>query len=275
VLVHDNASSDGTPEAIRAEFPAVEVEVAEGNLGFAIGVNRLVARSDAEWFLTLNSDAWLEPGALGHMLAAGLQRSQVAAVAPRIEGAEGHLEHTTQPFPTPAFARRLATPGYTRFWPRRAEANLMPGAWAHDRSRTVDWAVGAAWLMRRAALDEIGGLDERLFMYGEDLDWCWRAHEHGWSIWFDAEAKVRHLRNASGEKRFGETRDAIAFHNSYEVARWHQGRLKTTVTRAGHLAWAAESLLRSRPGSAEWAHWRAYIRSHRAAAKLGSTGAPD
>src|SRR5437763_12989581 len=68
LLVHDNASSDDTASALRAEVPESDVEVAADNLGFAAGVNRLIARSDAPWFMTLNSDAWPEPGAIRRLV---------------------------------------------------------------------------------------------------------------------------------------------------------------------------------------------------------------
>jgi GT2 family glycosyltransferase len=261
LLVHDNASSDGTAEAIRDRFPQAMLEVAEDNLGFAMGVNRMFARSDAPWFLMLNSDAWLEPGALATMVEAAEQHPRAAAVAPRIESPQGRVEHGVQPFPTPRAAIRLAIPGYARLRPARADELLIPSAWDPARAREVDWAVGAAWLIRRAALEDIGGLDERLFMYGEDLDWCWRAHERGWTIWYEPAALVRHLLNASGEKKFGSQRDTIALRNSYAVARRHQGRTATAVARGAHIAWAARSLLGTLPRSEQSWFWRQYLRS--------------
>src|SRR5205823_8581266 len=84
ILLRDNGSSDGTVEAVREQFPDVDVDADERNLGFAAGMNRLIARADAPWFFALNSDAWPEPGAVGQLVAAARVSSNVAAVAPRL-----------------------------------------------------------------------------------------------------------------------------------------------------------------------------------------------
>src|SRR3954454_14072682 len=99
VLVRDNGSTDGSADAIRAAFP--HVTVTEGdNVGFARGVNSLLAISDAPWFVTLNSDAWPEPGALGRMVAAAEGAPRAAAVAPLLLRPDGELEHGTHPLPS-------------------------------------------------------------------------------------------------------------------------------------------------------------------------------
>ena len=79
----------------------------------------------------------------------------------------------------------------------------------HDRPRRVDWAYGAAMLIPRAALEPIGGFDERFFFYAEDLEWCWRAHTLGWEIWFEPCAVVHHWR-ARRAQLYGGIRDARA-----------------------------------------------------------------
>jgi GT2 family glycosyltransferase len=192
VLVHDNASTDGTADAIAAAFPQVALERGTTNLGFAGGVNAALARSSAPWVLLLNSDAWPGPEAIRAMLACAERHPRAAAVAPRLVRPDGTLEHST--------------------WPQRY-------IWPHDVERDVGWAVGAAWLVRREALEDIGPLDAELFMYAEDIDWCWRARERGWEIWFTPDAVVTHLGNASGEQRFGEARAAAWINNSVRVFR--------------------------------------------------------
>ncbi|HEU5034208.1 MAG TPA: glycosyltransferase family 2 protein [Mycobacteriales bacterium] len=235
VLVHDNASTDGTPAALRADVPEVDVEVSADNLGFAAGVNRLLSRCDAEWFLALNSDAWPAPGAVGALVDCATRHPRAAAVAPRLEDRDGRLEHSTHPFPSV----RVAAAGALHLRGRWADEHQLNGAWMHDRERPVDWAIGAALLIRRSAVDDIGGFDETFFMYGEDLEWCHRARRRGWEIWFTPGARVVHLGNASGAQRYGEQRSAAVAANTYRFYRRHHGRVSTGAYRGLNAAGAA------------------------------------
>ncbi|MGH9305606.1 MAG: glycosyltransferase family 2 protein, partial [Acidimicrobiales bacterium] len=209
LLVHDNASTDGTPEKLARAVPEADVVTCPENLGFAGGMNRLLARSTAPWFLALNSDAWPEPGALAQLVATAESHPRAAAIAPLLLRPDGTTEHSTHPFPSLGIAlldtfegRRWLPQGYL-------ERLCLEGAWRHDRARQVDWAVGAALLMRREAIADIGGFDERFFMYVEDVEWCWRARERGWEIQFEPAAVVTHIGGASGNRRFGGSRLAL------------------------------------------------------------------
>jgi N-acetylglucosaminyl-diphospho-decaprenol L-rhamnosyltransferase len=264
ILVHDNASTDGTASRLAREVPEADVEVSDANLGFAAGVNRLLARSDAPWFLALNSDAWPEPGALEALLAAAARHPRAGLVVPRLERPDGALEHSCLPFPTLRTAALTAVGGYRRAAPRLAERWCLPGAFDHRRARAVPWAVGAAWLWRRAAVDDVGGLDERFFMYAEDLDWCWRAGDRGWEVRFDPGAVVRHVGNVSGEQRFGADRTRAHLDSAY---RWMAG-VHGPAWVAAHRALSAAGSLRLAAGARlggrrdEAAGWRRAARAH-------------
>jgi GT2 family glycosyltransferase len=214
VLVRDNASSDGTAEAIAAAFPQVELDVGERNLGFAGGVNTILRRSHAPWVLLLNSDAWPEPGALREMVACGQRHPKAAAVTPRLLRPDGSPEVAAWPFPSIRVTARAGRRSYDPLG-------------AHRTEHRVDWAVGAALLIRRTALEQVGELDESLFMYGEDLDWCWRAREAGWEIWLAPEAVVRHVGNASGVQRYGDLQAARWIPNSIVVYRRRHSAVAT------------------------------------------------
>src|SRR3954466_7559292 len=164
VLVHDNASADGTPDLLRERVPEADVEISPTNLGFAAAVNQLLSRSDAPWFLALNSDAWPRPGAVAAMVRVAERHPRAAAVAPRIERPDGSIEHSTHPFPSVGVALASAA-GLKGAW---AERHTLHGAWAHDRERQVDWAVGAALLLRRNAVEQIGGRGGSLFLVAPD-----------------------------------------------------------------------------------------------------------
>jgi hypothetical protein len=264
LLVRDNASSDGTAEAVAAQFPDAEVDAASENLGFAAGVNTLLARSDAPWFLALNSDAWPEPGAVRRLVRAAEAFPSAAAVAPRLERPDGTLEHSTYPFPSLKVAAVTGAGLYHRVGRRRAQDLLLMGSWMHDHPRPVDWAVGAALLLRRAALEDIGGFDEEFFMYVEDLEWAWRARQRGWEIRFEPSAVVRHVGNASGEAAYGRRRTATYLHNTYRFYGRHHRPISTTAFRALNLAGCARLYLqfRLRRDRAQAAFWADHVRAH-------------
>jgi N-acetylglucosaminyl-diphospho-decaprenol L-rhamnosyltransferase len=267
LLVHDNASEDGTVDALRAQVPEAEVTAGESNLGFAAGVNRLLARSDAPWFMALNSDAWPEPGCLATLVDAAHRHPAAAIVVPRLERPDGALEHSTYPFPSVRVAAFLAV-GAPRWRPAAARRLLLEGAWQHDEERQVDWAVGAAWLMRREAIDDVGGLDERFFMYVEDVEWCFRARQRHWEIWLQPDAVVRHVGNASGQQRFGRLRTRAHLQNGYQFFRDTHGRSATAAYRMLNLAATGRLYLQARArgrhdDAAQWAeHVRVHLRPH-------------
>ena len=256
ILVRDNASSDGTAEAISRDVPEAEIEAGSENLGFAAGMNRLIARSDAEWFFPLNSDAWPEPGAIGRLITVAREHSGAAAVAPRLQRPDGDLEHSTYPFPSLKVA--AATAIGSKISPERARRMMLVGAWMHDEPRAVDWAIGAALLMRKEALDDVGGFDERFFMYVEDLDWCWRARRRGWEIRFEPSAVVVHVGNASGAQRYGDRRTRAYMINTNRFYQREHGLIAATAYRGMNLAGTAAHYLRARLGRDRnlAAYWR-------------------
>jgi GT2 family glycosyltransferase len=226
VFVRDNASDDGTAEAIAAAYPDVEVEAGDRNLGFAGGMNTILRRSTAPWLLLLNSDAWPEAAAITRLIACAGRHPRAAAVAPKLLRPDDRLEPSAWPFPSLRVTLASAL---------RRDRNI----WPHDVERRVDWAVGAAWLVRREALDQIGLLDESLFMYAEDLEWCWRARDAGWEVWFTPGAVVRHIGNQSGAQRFGADQPAAWIANSVAVYRRRHSRAATGLWRYANAASAA------------------------------------
>jgi N-acetylglucosaminyl-diphospho-decaprenol L-rhamnosyltransferase len=245
--------------------PEADVVAGTENLGFAGGVNRLLARSDAPWFVTLNSDAWPMSGALAQLVRTAEAHPRAALVAPRLEREDGRLEHSTHRFPSVGLAAFLAV-GAQRAAPQRAERLLIEGFWDHDRLREVDWAVGACWLMRRAAVEDVGGLDEQFFMYAEDLEWCHRARRGGWEIWFDPAARVVHLGNASGAQRLDREVDRTTAYlrNTYRFYRQAHGVAREVAYRACNLLGAARLYLlyRRRGVGDRAAYWKQLCRVH-------------
>jgi len=237
LLVRDNASSDGTAEILAERVPEAEIEAGRENLGFARGMNRLLSRAEAPWFFVLNPDAWPDAGAIATLVATALARPRAAAVVPRIENPDGSLQHSTYPFPSLRVAASTLV-GAHRIGPARADRMQLEGSWMHDRARLVDWAIGAAMLLRREALDDVGSFDETYFMYVEDLEWCWRARRLGWEVFFEPAAVVKHVGNASGAMGYGDRRTAAYMRNTYRFYRREHGGIATAAYRALNLAGA-------------------------------------
>jgi GT2 family glycosyltransferase len=222
-VVVDNGSTDGTVAAVRERFPHVRVLEGE-NRGLSAGWNRGIHETDAEHVLVLNADAWLADGALPALLAAADRYPRAAAVGPRLENPDGSLQRSVRGFPT---LWRLATEYlYLRkLAPRSRALNAFYGAgFDHASEREVEWVMGACFLLRRAAYDDVGPFDERYFLFSEEVDWMRRAADRGWSVVFTPAASCVHVGGAA-----------------------HGGRLFRENV-AGHLRYLA---LHGRPGEAE------------------------
>jgi GT2 family glycosyltransferase len=190
VVVVDNASADGTAEMVAREFPEVELIANDRNLGFAAACNRGIASGSAEWVLLLNPDTRITPGSLDVALAAFDERPRVGVVGVRLERPDGSFDHAAKrSFPTPLSALGHFT-GVGRHPAARGAlaAYRAPGVDAGP----VDAVNGAFMLIRREALDQVGGLDEGYWMYMEDLDLCYRLAEAGWTTFYEPGATVIH-----------------------------------------------------------------------------------
>jgi N-acetylglucosaminyl-diphospho-decaprenol L-rhamnosyltransferase len=195
-VVVDNGSTDGTVAFVRERFPDVEV-VEQENRGLAAGWNAGIERTDGRYVLLLNSDAWLDPGALDALVGYADAHPQAAVVAPRLRYPDGRLQRSVRGFPTLwriateyLFLRKLA--------PRTRALNAFyAGGFDHDRECEAEWIMGAVWLVRRAAVDEIGPADEGFFLFSEETDWAYRLREAGWQVRFFPGAGATHVYGAS------------------------------------------------------------------------------
>jgi N-acetylglucosaminyl-diphospho-decaprenol L-rhamnosyltransferase len=195
-VVVDHGSTDGTLELVRERFPRMRL-VEQENRGLGAGWNRGLRDTSAPFVLVLNSDAWLVDAAGERLLSFAEQHERAGFVAPRLLNPDGTLQPSVRAFPTPwrlateyLFLRKLA--------PRSKALNSFYGAgFAHDETREIDFAKAAAFLLRRAAFDEVGGFDEEFFLFSEETDWCYRARLQGWDSFFYPGAEVVHVGGAS------------------------------------------------------------------------------
>lgn len=187
ILIVDNASTDGSVGAVSAAFPTARMIVNKRNVGFGAANNQAMQAARGELLLLLNSDAFPKKDAIA-VLAEFLRKNpRAGVVGPRLLNADGSLQVSCHPFPTPTHAwldNLWLSHGYSR--------------WAHDSVRRVDFVIGACMVVRREVYEKIGGFDERFFMYSEEADWQRRMHDDGWEVVFVPDACVTHLGGASG-----------------------------------------------------------------------------
>ena len=196
VWVVDNASTDGSADAIRAAFPQVNLIQNPRNAGFGAANNLALRQAAGEFLLLLNSDAFLHPGAVA-ALRDHLQTHPRAGVAgPRLLNVDGSLQPSCYRFPSPprAWLENLWISSLLPHHPVVGDFRR----WAHDAERSVDWVIGACLLVRRQAWEAAGEFDESFFMYQEETDWQRRVRGAGWDIGFTPSALVTHLGGASG-----------------------------------------------------------------------------
>jgi N-acetylglucosaminyl-diphospho-decaprenol L-rhamnosyltransferase len=196
LVVVDNDSTDGSLEALRQAHPGVRVVRSGGNLGYARAANLGIAATDAPVVAVLNPDTVLGPGAGPAMTARFTANAKLGAAGPRLHNPDGSVYPSARRIPSLVDA---VGHGLLFFvWPdnpftgRYRETGADPA-----RRRDVDWVSGAAIWLRRAALDDVGGWDERYFMYVEDVDLCWRLRRAGWRVAYEPAGTVEHLLGVS------------------------------------------------------------------------------
>lgn len=192
IIVVDNASSDGSAEMVREQFPQARLLANAENRGFSAACNQAIAGCTGDAVLLLNPDAELLPGSLGE-LAGWLERHPAAAaVGPRMLNADGTIQSSRRRFPTlaTAFLESTILQSYLPKLSHLSRYYCLDQP--EDHEQQVDWLVGACLLLRRKALQEVGPLDEQFFLYFEETDWCLRAKRAGWQIAYLPDAQVLH-----------------------------------------------------------------------------------
>jgi GT2 family glycosyltransferase len=212
IVVVDNASGDDSVKLIAAGAPGCELLALGENLGFARANNagaRLLPARHA--YLIINSDAFVHARGSVAALLDALQDPALGIAVPRLRNPDLTLQPSVAPLSTP-IPELVRASGLSRWVPNRWQPALGTH-WDHSHSRAIQAAVGPVLLVRAQAWEQLGGFEERLFMYAEDLDLFRRAARLGWSARFVAEAEFVHLGGASAVQRW------VAAERSHRVAR--------------------------------------------------------
>jgi GT2 family glycosyltransferase len=231
VVVVDNASGDGSVERLRAELPGSRILALERNDGFARGNNAGARELPGDAYLLVNSDAFVHRrGSVARLLEA-VADPAVGLAVPRLRYEDLTLQPSVVPTSSP-LPELVRASGLSRFVPNGLQPALGTH-WDHGASRPVQAAIGPVIAARADAWEALGGLDERRFMYAEDIDLCWRARELGWEVRFVAEAEFVHLGGASTGRRWSspERAERVARAEAAMI-RGHLPRGRAAVTLA-------------------------------------------
>jgi N-acetylglucosaminyl-diphospho-decaprenol L-rhamnosyltransferase len=239
IVVVDNASHDGSADAIAERFPSVRLVRSKTNLGFAGGVNKAAEQASGDVLLVLNSDARLLPGSLSTLCELLDAHPRAALVAPALEYPDGRRQASAFAFPG------LVQVGLDLFPIDRLMDTRLNGRVYANQACQIDHPLGACMLIRRTAWQDVGPLDEGYFMYLEEIDWCRRARTRGWQIWHQPRARVVHHGGSSTSQQPEAMYTQLWRSRLRYYSRYHgpiYNRLVHALVRLG---------LRRRPGAAD------------------------
>jgi GT2 family glycosyltransferase len=263
-LVADAGSTDGTPEAIEQEFEEVRVFRRE-NRGFAASNNVALEQARGRYVLLLNPDVEIRSGTLGELVEAMDARPELGLASVVQRGSDGALQTSIRRFPSPL--RSLGESLFAAYWPTmRSFQELETRPARYEQEGPADWLVGAFLVARSEAVQAVGPMDDRFFLYSEEIDWCYRFWQAGWPV---AHLPVMTITHHSGGRSRGDLMAQLS-HSRLLFAAKHYGAARSMGIRAalalGHAIRIAvfAPLAVVRPSarervSAEWAGMRVVL----------------
>ena len=192
IIVVDNASKDDIAKMMQKEHPEIKFIKARKNRGYAAGNNLGLKKATGDYMLILNPDIIVKKDELEKMINFMEKHPQIGMLGPKLINVDGSLQYSCRRFPkwwTPIARRSIF--GKTKRGKQEVQRLLMHD-YDHREGREVGWLFGAALLMRGKALDEIGLLDEKFFMYFEDIDWCRRFWQKKWKVYYFPQSELTH-----------------------------------------------------------------------------------
>ena len=246
-ILVDNASTDGSVEAVRARFPEVRIIANAANLGFSRANNLGLRAARGPYALVVNSDCEVRPGAVETLCAVLEARPGVAIAGPRTVGADGAPQVSFGPSLTPLAEWRQ---GRLVRGVKAGEATALSRAMAlAQREQEPDWVSAACFLARRAVLDAVGGFDESFFLYEEDVDLCVRVRQAGGRILYTPKAEVVHHLGRSMDQAPALAR--LEYHRSHlRFYAKHNSPAERLVLRAWMAGRGAWGWMTAGPGAA-------------------------
>jgi GT2 family glycosyltransferase len=254
IIVADNGSTDGTPEAIRSRFPTVIFIDTGGNIGYGRANNAALHSASGRYFFIINSDIEMAPGAIAKMLAFMEANPKIGMIGAQLILPDGSIQGSCARDPT-----LLGVFWEQTYLDKLYPDNTITGSylmtdWDYNSIREVPQVCGACFFVRAEAFRKIDGFDPAYFMYFEDTDFCVRLRKCRWPIYFFPEARIKHHLGASSGKSWRSRAMMISSYNQsrYYYYRRNHGKLqaiglKAIVTMGAVLrlvAWSALSIVR-------------------------------
>lgn len=231
IIVVDNASTDGSPAMVETRYPGVRLVRNRINLGFAAACNIAFKYSTGRYFLLLNSDTVVLENTLKGMVDFMDAHPRAGAAGCRLLNFDRSLQRSCSRFP--GIMTELYDALYlSKLFPRsRLFGSFAMSWWDFDDTREVDFAGGSCLILRRAAIEEVGLLDEGFFMYCEEADWCYRLWDRGWKVYYYPGVEIIHFGGQSA-RRYGNDIFLHLYISRNRFIRKHRGRLTAGIHRA-------------------------------------------
>jgi len=211
-IVIDNASQDDTVAIVRREFPHVRVIERSRNGGYSVAVNDGARAVPADDVMIVNPDLVAHADIIAKLEAYLADHPTVGIAAPRLVYPDGSIQESARTFPSPLKLLARSSPFGRTPWGKRLRASYLMDDTVATEPRPVDFVIGAAMLVRREAISEVGGMDERIFLYGEDVDWCYRMWERGWEVHLVPDAVMEHHYERSSRRTLDVRSAAVRHH---------------------------------------------------------------
>jgi GT2 family glycosyltransferase len=244
LIAVDNASPDESVAILSEALPDAAIVRSETNRGFAGGANLAWPKVGSRYWMLLNPDIVVPPGGLRTLVDWMDAHPRIAFASPDLVGSEGQPGTPGRALPSISLTL-LEVSRLHRLIPRRARGKLLRGAyWTGGDQLDAGWVPGAALIARREAIDEIGLMSESFFMYGEDVDWCWRARSAGWDVGVCGDVTFLHGSGSSVRRTWDadERAGRMAVSMLEAVKRMRGTRYARAYGRATALALRLEAL---------------------------------
>ncbi len=259
VIVVDNASHDGSAEMVTRDFMAVKLIANTENIGFARANNQAMDIALGDVFVLINSDAELMDDSLRHAIDTVRGDRTCGLAGCRLLNSDGSTQVSVGRFPGVAYAF-LSNTGLGMLLPSRIRGTILAGQYFDYTHQTeVDWVMGACMILRKDVYLNVGGLNTDYFMFGEDMEWCYRIRQAGYKTLYIPETRVMHHFNKSGSSGVAK-RYELMYKNYYAFCGRYLGRFRSAVIRilnieglfARYLAYKAGLIKTTDPFLAYW-----------------------
>ncbi len=230
VILVDNASSDDSVDMASHEFPWVSLIANKDNVGFARANNQAMDIARGDVFVLINSDAELIDDSLKQAVSMVTNNKDYGLIGCKLLNSNTSTQFSVGRFPGILYTL-LSNTGLGLLLPANLKSKLFAGRYFdYTKQSEVDWVMGACMIVRKDVYKQIGGLNTGYFMFGEDMEWCYRIRNSGYKILYTPSSQVKHHFNKSGSSGAAK-RYELMYKNYYSFCNTYLGKHETAVIR--------------------------------------------